>query len=107
MARQVHFAYLHCDETEDHGVDECVLKWNGHEFWSGEMKGGRDRNTDTFVLFPGDTGIVSLHEQDSPDEDDHLGAHTIHKAELKQGWHRAHFLSDEARYHLDYEVFEG
>ncbi|MER7487604.1 hypothetical protein ABTY20_17165 [Streptomyces sp. NPDC126497] len=108
MALQVHFAILHCYETEDSGEDECVLRWNGHEFWSGQMKGGRDRNTDSFQLFPNSpTGIVSLTDQDSPDEDDHLGAHAIRRDELGQGWHRAWFQSDEANYHLDYEVFQG
>jgi hypothetical protein len=108
MALQVHFAILHCNETEDSGTDECVLKWNGYEFWRGEMKGGRDRDTEGFVLFPNaDQAIVSLTELDSPDEDDHLGAHTIRRQELGQGWHRAHFQSDEADYHLDYEVFQG
>ncbi|TDT40694.1 hypothetical protein EV562_10275 [Streptomyces sp. BK208] len=108
MALQVHFAILHCYETEDSTTDECVLKWNDHEFWSGDMKGGRDRDTDTFVLFPDeDQGIVSLIELDSPDEDDHLGSHAIRKDELGQGWHRAYFQSDEANYHLDYEVFQA
>jgi hypothetical protein len=83
MALQVHFAILHCNETEDSGTDECVLKWNGYEFWRGEMKGGRDRDTEGFVLFPNaDQAIVSLTELDSPDEDDHLGAHTIRRQEL-------------------------
>ncbi|GHB07757.1 MULTISPECIES: hypothetical protein [Streptomyces] len=109
MALQVHFAILHCYETEDSGTDECVLRWNGHDFWRGDMKGGRDRNTDTFVLFPhdSDVGVVSLIELDSPDDDDHLGAHAIRKDELGQGWHRAFFQSDEANYHLDYEVFQA
>lgn len=52
-------------------------------------------------------GVVSLIELDSPDDDDHLGAHAIRKDELGQGWHRAFFQSDEANYHLDYEVFQA
>ncbi|MBF6473839.1 hypothetical protein IU428_18690 [Nocardia abscessus] len=107
MATQVHFANLHCKETEDAGADECVLYWNQVPFWWGEMKGGRTRNTNKFVLLPGKNGIVSLIDRDDPDEDDHLGAHMIRADEVGGGWHRAYFLSDEANYFLDYEVFEG
>jgi hypothetical protein len=107
VAIQVHFANLHCNETEDAGEDECILRWNNQQIWAGQMKGGRTRNTDQFVLLIGQSGVVSLTDQDSPDEDDHLGAHTITKDELGQGWHRANFLADEANYFLDYEVFEG
>jgi hypothetical protein len=111
VAIQVHFANLHCNETEDAGEDECILRWhNGNsiqQFWAGPMKGGRTRNTDAFVLLIGQEGIVSLTDEDSPDQDDHLGAHTIRRDELGQGWHRAHFQADEANYFLDYEVFEG
>lgn len=73
------------------------------------MKGGRDRDVNTFQLFPTNEnfGIVSLTEEDSPDEDDHLGAHTIRTDEKDQGWHRAWFKSDEADYYLDYRVIEG
>ncbi|WP_156042365.1 hypothetical protein [Rhodococcus sp. UNC363MFTsu5.1] len=112
MAIQVHFALFHCDDTEDLGSngDECVLYWNGDDrIWSGKMKGGRTRNTDCFKLFPSsNSALVTLMEEDSPDPDDRLGDHTIRKDELGQGWHRAHFRSDDtAKYWLDYEVFQG
>ncbi|MET7716271.1 hypothetical protein [Streptomyces sp. NPDC005407] len=108
MALQVHFAKLNCIETEDAGADECIVRWNNHEIWRGDMKGGRVRDLNSFVLMPQEGfGVVSLTDEDSPDEDDHLGAHTIRKDELNQGWHRANFLADEANYFLDYEVFEA
>lgn len=61
------------------------------------------------TLFPSrNSALVTLMEEDSPDPEDRLGDHTIRKDELGQGWHRAHFRSDDtARYWLDYEVFQG
>ncbi|MFM9454523.1 hypothetical protein [Streptomyces europaeiscabiei] len=114
MPLEVHFAILHCYEPEDNdslfesGEDECILSWNGQPFWQGKMKGGRDRDTDTFRRFGNqDPGFVELTEEDSPDPNDHLGTHPIRQDELSQGWHRAFFRSDEASYHLDYEVFNS
>jgi hypothetical protein len=108
MGLQVHFAILHCDATDDATEDECILEFNGHQFWRGIMKGGRARNTDFFAVFPhGQTeALVSLTDEDWP-TNDHLGSHAIRRDEEGQGWHRAHFGSEDARYHLDYEVFNA
>ncbi|MGX1274895.1 hypothetical protein [Streptomyces phaeoluteigriseus] len=110
MALQVHFAILRCHEQEDtFGDDNPVIRWNGQETWSGpQLDSESEINTDHFVLFgDADPGVVSLTERDWPDADDHLGHHAIRKDEVGEGWHRAIFRSDEASYHLDYEVFEG
>ncbi|MDI9980039.1 hypothetical protein [Rhodococcus sp. IEGM 1307] len=109
MAIQVHFANLHCNETEDAGADACVLKWNDQTIWSGPMKGGRTRNTNNFQLFPPgkSSAFVSLIDEDWPDEDDHLGSQLIRKDEVGRGWRRAYFRSDEADYFVDYEVFNA
>jgi hypothetical protein len=108
MSLQVHFAILHCYATDDATEDECILAFDGAQFWSGPMKGGRDRNTDFFAVFPHgkNEALVTLTDQDWP-TDDYLGGHPIRRDELGQGWHRAYFGSEDARYHLDYEVFDA
>jgi len=108
MGAQVHFAILHCNETDDATEDECVLRFNNIQFWNGPMKGGRDSNTDTFMVFPDNQteAKVSLIDQDWP-TDDFIGTHVIRRDELGQGWHRAHFKNEDADYHLDYEVFNA
>ncbi|MER5728880.1 hypothetical protein ABT084_11155 [Streptomyces sp. NPDC002138] len=109
MSLQVHFAILHCYEQEDtFGNDTPIIRWNGQETWRGELGSGDETDTNHFVLFGGsDPGIVSLTEADWPDADDHLGAHAIRMDEAGEDWHRAFFESDEAKYHLDYQVFNG
>jgi hypothetical protein len=108
MGVQVHFAILHCNETDDATEDECILKFDEIQFWEGPMKGGRDRNTDTFLVFPPgkNEAMVSLTDVDWP-TNDHLGSHVIRRDELGQGWHRAYFRNEDADYHLDYEVFNA
>lgn len=108
MGVQVHFAILHCYSTDDSTEDEAVLTFDGIQFWKGAMKGGRDRDTNFFAVFPPDKteAMVTLTDEDWP-TNDHLGSHPIRKDELGQGWHRAHFGSEDARYHLDYEVFNA
>jgi hypothetical protein len=111
MAIQVHFAKLNCLETDDSSTDEPYLVWRqgGHDkrIWGpGSMRKGSIVDTNCFELLQGDSGIIILLDEDWP-SDDHLGAHTIRRSELRQGWHRATFVGDDAHYFLDYEVFEA
>ncbi|MFH9871080.1 hypothetical protein ACH4NT_34025 [Streptomyces lydicus] len=110
MTLQVHFAILHCNTTESSfSSDKAVLNWDGQDFWNGRINDGEERNTDTFQLFPPgkQEALVSLRDEDTIDGSDVLGAQTIRRDELGQGWHVANFTSDDANYSLDYEVFEG
>ena len=108
MGVQVHFAILHCYSTDDATEDEAVLRFDDIVFWQGLMKGGRDRNTDKFMVFPPgkSEAMVKLIDADWPTSD-HIGTHVIRKDELGQGWHRAYFQNEDAHYHLDYEVFNA
>ena len=111
MAIQVHFANLNCLQTDDSSTDEPYLVWKQGEqeqrIWGpSSMSEGDIQDTNNFQLLQGDEGLIMLLDEDWP-TDDHLGAHTIRKTELGQSWHRANFIGEDARYFLDYEVFEG
>ena len=107
MAIQVHFAFLHCESTDDASTDEIIVRWAGQPiFGPRDMEEGSEVDVNQFVLLQGDSEVVELFDEDFP-SDDHLGGHIIRKDELGQGFRTALFRNEDANYRLDYEVFQG
>jgi hypothetical protein len=104
----LHIRSLKCYETEDWtGADECRLEiyvdgnktvlrhsLNDNETWQ----------VDRQFEFSGSVQI-KLYDEDSPDEDDHLGTITLGKDSVQNATGK--FTGDDANYSLFYDVFDN
>jgi hypothetical protein len=97
---------LACNTTEDNlGADETYLLVNGVKVWGASMN-----NNDVVDLSGVDDldfrsrARVELYDEDSPDDDDHLGIFYVRSGQAGRGEREYKFVEDEADYTLTYEV---
>jgi hypothetical protein len=95
-----------CNTTEDTGgADETYLLVSGVKQWGQPMNDNDVADLGALPDIPfGTKARVDLYDQDSPDEDDHLGTFYARPGMIGQGELEYTFFEDGANYRLTYQV---